>query len=244
MRLIIEHNGGSYIPLRAVHLVTGGFFKAAEVPRLLGVPDEYCDASQNAILSAFRFGERDDLKPIEYGHFACLAARNDRHPRASDGEFLVDLPGGAVVPADTLKAIFLHIRGAIARGPEADSLNPMPIWNDAPQVPEGVHDLVVEGFRPEKFSDHRRANSRTFQLAELERLVEKVARATASQGRLFNRSAMPGTKRQFVDAVCVACPRLARAPSTLEDHFHAIGLRWRQGARPLTQYWPGEALGS
>lgn len=67
----------------------------------------------------------------------------------------------------------------------------------------------------------------------LETVLELIQNLAAKKGVSFERSEMPGTKKEFCDLLCKKFPPLfARAVSTLEPVFTRAGCKFLPGVRP------------
>lgn len=68
--------------------------------------------------------------------------------------------------------------------------------------------------------------------AKMLELIEDIEQQVAREGITFDRSAMPGTKKAWSELLGRLDPTVVRSSATHEEHFHAMGLRWRAGSRP------------
>jgi len=242
MKLVIRMGNRSYIPIRAIPIVTDHLFRARDIPALFAYPEHYADAEHDFVVTPYTINAVGQIRIADRGYFECLdKAWNVAAPEDEAGA-LEALPESTVVPADELRHFFNFLRRRDAGSPAQDKQY-LRQWLEEADITPEMESRIARGFSQVLFRISSRRNSKVVQLAALEQLIQSIDRGARRANRPFDRTLMPGTKAQLVHEIRHRHPGLSRSPATLADHLHELGLRWRQGAREIRPYWPSEFLG-
>jgi len=78
MSLVIKVGGNTYLPLRAVPIVTSTLLNTPTLAAMISDPGSYCDAEHDTILSVYAFRPSGSLIAVDYGPFATLRSKPSR----------------------------------------------------------------------------------------------------------------------------------------------------------------------
>lgn len=242
MKLVIQLGKENYVPVRAIPFVTDHLFSARDVPALLAYPERYADAEHDFVLTPYTINAIGQLRMADRGLFASLDIAGVAAGLGDEAEGLEALPDGTVVEARRLRYFFDYLRRRRAEGAGQECRPPLH-WLEDAEITTEIATCIARGFNPVLFRASPRRNSRVVQLAALEDLVRRIELGAGRLGEPFDRNSMPGTKAQLIREIVTRHPSLTRAPATLADQLHELGLRWRQGARAVEPYWIADVVG-
>ena len=229
MRLSIEVDERTYIPLAAIPYITDGFFTQREAIGLIAIPDYLCDCYGGLPLPALRvssFGRLIYADNEELARLAtiCFADRRDPPLR-----MIADF----VVPEEDLRELMERVAKASANGVDRERGDPSTQWDVEARLPKRVWEAVFKGI-PQLTLDLQvpRANSADAMKERVKSAVDQISARAEMHGVPFDPHQLLGYKRQFIEILHKVDPRIARADTTLHAYLKDLGLCWKQGSRP------------
>lgn len=223
MSLVITLGKEAYLPLRAVPIVTSGILNTPNLAEMISDPDAFCGVIYNPIISVFAYQNRGRPLPVDYQSFSLLRSKSRKE---SPLKSCRHLPAGMLVRRNAAREAFDLLVQEIAPTRPGMIKPAQTIWIEDPPLSADDFAFILEGL------PHPRSNSAVELRARMLELLEDVEQQVAREGITFDRSAMPGTKRAWSELLGRLDPTVVRSPATHEEHFRAMGLRWRAGSRP------------
>jgi hypothetical protein len=184
---------------------------------MISDPESYCDRDHDAMLSVWAYQPGGEPLQVNHASFARLQAKS-KHESALKS--CRHLPAGMLVRrSDALSMFNLLVY-------EIGGFKPtQTIWNETPQLAPIDLAFILDGV------PIPRLNSAAELQARILEIVDDITRQVDPHGISIDKTAMPGTRLEW-SRLIEEFGGVIRSPSTLNDHFKALGLRWRPGSRP------------
>ena len=223
MNLTITLGAETYLPLRAIPIVTSGLLDTPTLAHMISDPEAYCDDTADTVLSVFAYQPTGKLLPASHLSFASLQSKSKRESPIVTSRHL---PEGMLVKHDAVWSMFNAISHSYSLI-RAGLVNPaQTVWNDDPQLSAADRAFTLAGLPIPRLNSAASLRARILDvLLNVEQKVEPV-------GIIIDRSAMPGTRGAWSQLIGELDERAARSADTHKDHFSHLGLRWRPGSRP------------
>lgn len=234
MSLVIKVGGETYLPLRAVPIVTSALLNTPTLAAMISDPESYCNAEHDTILSVYSFRPSGSLIEADYWSFAALRSKSSRESAIDSSRHLA---AGMLVQRDKTRQMFDLIVHEVGRAHPGRVKPEQTIWDENPQLPPQALAFIMEGL------PKQRLNSAVDLRARILDIVQDVTRLVAPHGITIDTTAMPGTRASWSALITELVPEAARSPATHADHFSALRLTWRSGSRPEQINPIREALG-
>ncbi len=227
MKITIEVNGKTYIPIAAIPYVTGGFFTIRDVVVMAAVPGLFAHAHGGTALETFEF--------LPFGRLTCVST----HKLTALAELNIgekcDSPfrniSGMLVLEEELRDLMQIVLEAEATAQAQVRKRPPASWDVEAPLPAPILLAMFKHLPIVVDPRLQWANSADLMRERIQAAVERVSRDAAHANIPFDRTQLPGRKTDFIKILKKIDRQIARAASTLESYFSQLGLRWRQGSK-------------
>lgn len=222
MSVAISLGAETYLPLRAVPIITSGLLNTPTLADMISNPDGYCDSEHDTILGVYKFRASASPIPVHYLSFAALRSKSSRESPIVSSRHL---PAGMLVRRSAVRDLFDLVVNEVGRAQPGRIKPAQTIWDEDPQLSASDYAFTFEGLsRP-------RMNSATQLRANILQVITDVEYRIGKSGIQIDRTKMPGTREAWSQLIWELDARLIRSPDTYKDHFKIMGIRWMAGSR-------------
>ena len=234
MNLTLHLGAETYVPLRAIPIITSGLFDTPAIADMIADPESYCDAEHDTILQPYAYQPNGQLLQVPHVAFSNLRSKRKSKTAIASSKHL---PAGMLVSKHDLQNMFNMMVLATSLVRSGRIRPEQTVWNEDPPLSSADFAFVMENLpKP-------RLNSAADLQARIEHVIQVIAYRVKHAGIHIEKADMPGTRGAWSQLIGEFDQTVARKVATHQDHFRLLGYRWRSGNRPRQINPVREALG-